>query len=210
MTVGQLFILSAPSGAGKSTLLQKVFREVSGIGFSVSHTTRLPRSGEVEGREYYFVSEERFRSMISGNAFLEYAEVHGNYYGTSREAVTSLLRKGEDVFLDIDVQGARILRERDDISEISIFLAPPSVEELEKRLRARGSDSDATIALRLANARTELQAVDEYDYLVVNENLDDAVRMLAGIVLAERARHRRMIDGGPAEVQCVNGEEQSR
>lgn len=194
-TTGQLYILSAPSGCGKTTILRQVMANISGLSFSVSHTTRSPRSGEKNGIDYHFVTEEEFRKMRDEGLFLEWAEVHGNYYGTSRPAVLEQLANGQDIVLDIDVQGAAIINEDKSIDGISIFVAPPTLAELEKRLRGRGTDSDETIALRLHNAAKEMEAVSGYKYLVINDRLEDAVLSMQSIIIAERSSSRRLPDG---------------
>ncbi len=169
--------------------------DLPGLAFSVSHTTRPRRSGEQNGHDYHFVSRgefEQIRDQKQGG-FLEWAEVHGNLYGTSRKAVENQMASGFDVILDIDVQGARQIKAITD--SVSIFIAPPSLEELEKRLRKRGTEKEETIALRLKNAQEELQAASDYDYYVVNDDLNLAVRVFSSIVIAERSRGRRSIDG---------------
>lgn len=194
---GSLFIVSAPSGTGKTTLLRRVMQQVGNLVFSISHTTRSPRRGEVDGRDYYFVDNDRFSAMIEDNAFLEWAKVHGNYYGTAISPLSSRLEQDNDVILDIDVQGAALVRAAGTFPAVSIFVAPPDLEELEKRLRGRGSDDEETIRRRLTNARQEMAQRHDYEYLIVNDHLDDAVSMLCGIIYAERARCRRGIDGSP-------------
>ena len=159
MSRGNLFVISAPSGAGKSTLLKRLLAEVPNLAFSVSHTTRAPRPGESNGREYHFVDRPTFARMRDDQAFLEWAEVHGNLYGTSRAAIEAQQAKGLDVFLDIDVQGARQLRDCGHPGAIFLFIAPPSWAELEKRLRGRGTDPEETVQLRLNNARREMAEV---------------------------------------------------
>lgn len=168
---------------------------LQGVVFSVSHTTRAPRRGEEDGREYYFVDRATFTAMIDEGQFLEYADVHGNLYGTSGLAVQQQLDQGFDVILDIDVQGAKIIRDAGEMDAVFIFLAPPDLKELERRLRGRGLDSEETIVKRLKNARTELRSAHDFEYLIVNEDLDDAVRMFESIILAERARSRRHFTG---------------
>lgn len=194
-TTGQLYILSAPSGCGKTTILREVMANINGLVFSVSHTTRAPRSGERNSVDYHFVTEEEFHRMRDDNLFLEWAEVHGNYYGTSRPAVLEQLANGQDVILDIDVQGAAIINEDKSLDGISIFVAPPSLAELERRLRGRETDSDETIALRLHNAAQEMEAVSRYKYLVINDRLQDAVLTMQSIIIAERSSSRRLPDG---------------
>lgn len=194
---GTLFIVSAPSGTGKTTLLRRVMEEVRQLVFSISHTTRLPRRGETDGRDYFFVDTDRFSRMIEDNAFLEWARVHDNYYGTAIAPLASRLDQNNDVILDIDVQGAALVRTAGTFPSVSIFVAPPDLDELENRLRGRGSDDEETISRRLANARLEMAQRHDYEYLIVNDRLDDAVSMLCGIIYAERARCRRGIDGTP-------------
>ncbi len=189
---GELFIVSAPSGAGKTTILKRVLAHLHGVTFSVSHTTRPPRPGEVDGRDYHFVSHDEFRELIEKGAFLEWAQVHSDLYGTSREEVERAIERGDDVILDIDVQGARSIRERYD-GGVFIFIVPPSMEELERRLKKRDTESEDTIRLRLENARRELEAVVEYDYIVINDDLDLAVEAVTSIFLAERSRKERVL-----------------
>lgn len=200
MTTGKLFILSAPSGAGKTTLLKRVMADLPGLAFSVSHTTRLPRAGEVDGIDYHFVSRSRFEAMRDQGVFLEWAEVHGNLYGTSRPAVLSQLATGLDVILDIDVQGAAIILNSAAIPAASLFISPPSLTELEQRLRGRETDSEETILLRLQNARKEIEAAADYEYLIVNDHLDQAIDTLRAIVIAERSRGHRLPTGQPIEI----------
>jgi guanylate kinase len=197
MTIGRLFVISAPSGAGKTTLLSRVMARIPGLVFSVSHTTRLPRPGECDGVDYHFVSHADFLAMIDQGNFLEHAEVHGNLYGTSRSAVQKQLEAGKDVVLDIDVQGAAILRGSGQLEAAYVFIAPPGMAELEKRLRGRGTESEERIRLRLKNARHELQAAGQYEYLVINEDIAEATELLAAIILAERARAHRLPSGKP-------------
>jgi guanylate kinase len=193
---GNLIIISAPSGTGKSTLLQKVMPRLQGLTFSVSHTTRAPRQGEEDGREYHFVSREAFLGLREQGGFLEWAEVHGNFYGTSREEVAAQVAQGLDVFLDIDIQGARQVRKAA-ADAISIFISPPSWQEQERRLMGRGTDSADTIRLRLANAKAEMAEAGFYDFVVVNDDLETAARLLEAFVLAMRAKTRRHLSGEP-------------
>ena len=195
---GLLLVVSAPSGCGKTTIVKRVMDTLPGLVFSVSHTTRSPRPGEVDGVHYHFVDGQTF-SAIRGrqpSGFLEWAEVHGNMYGTSVDSVVAKQQAGHDVLLDIDVQGAAQVRQR--TNPVTIFIAPPSLAELERRLRGRGTESDATVAVRLHNARKEMACVAAYDYLVINDRLDEAVESLRSIIIAERCRHRRAPDGQPA------------
>jgi len=194
-TRGKIFILSAPSGTGKTTILRKVMENIKGLMFSISHTTRQPRKGETNGVEYHFVDRHEFSAMRDKNDFLEFAEVHGNFYGTSRSAVSEQVEDGVDVILDIDVQGARLIRNGMELDCVYIFLAPPDIQELEKRLRGRGLDSDETVKTRLANALGEMKAMDEYDYLIVNDEIEIAVKMFESVILAERAKSGRGFNG---------------
>ena len=197
MTIGRLFVISAPSGAGKTTLLSRVMARIPRLVFSVSHTTRAPRPGEEEGVDYHFVSKDEFLAMIAAGRFLEHAEVHGNLYGTSESDIRQQLEEGFDVILDIDVQGARILRRTGQMAAAYVFIAPPGMDELERRLRGRGTESEERIRLRLQNARQELQAAREYEYLIINEDLAAAADLLASIILAERAKGHRLPSGKP-------------
>ncbi len=200
MNQGKIFILSAPSGTGKTTLLKKVMAEVEGVAFSVSHTTRPPRHGEQNGVDYHFVDHTDFLTMRDTGQFLESAKVHGNLYGTSRKMVLEQTNAGLDVILDIDVQGAAIVRDASMLEATYIFLAPPSLPILEQRLRGRAQDDEKTILTRLANARKEMEAADSYEYLIINDQLDEAAGMLAAVILAERARGHRLVSGKPAHI----------
>ncbi len=200
-TTGQLFILSAPSGAGKTTILKKVMQKIVKLEFSVSHTTREPRKGEKNGVDYHFVPVEEFKGMSDEGLFLEWAEVHGNYYGTSRLAVLEQLKKGIDIILDIDVQGAAIIAEDPSLDSVSIFVAPPSLAELERRLRGRGTDSEETIRIRLGNAGKEMAAAEKYDYLVINDELDEAAETLRAVLIAERSRSHRLPTGEAIDLE---------
>jgi guanylate kinase len=197
MTTGKLFVISAPSGTGKTTLLRRVMAHLPGLSFSVSHTTRPPRPGEKNGIDYHYVSKAEFLAMIDQGLFLEHAEVHANLYGTSWAAIDQQCQAGLDVILDIDVQGASILRRSRQLAAAYIFISPPSIAELEKRLRGRGTESEEMLAIRLANARIEMQAVKEYEYLVINDQLEETVDLLSSIIVAERARAHRFPSGQP-------------
>lgn len=196
MSQGQLFILSGPSGSGKSTLMTQVLQRLPNLAFSVSHTTRPARPGEQDGVHYHFIDKAAFLALRDQrpSGFLEWAEVHGNFYGTSVAEVESKLQQGMDILLDIDVQGARQVRQqRSDV--VSIFLCPPSLEILAERLQRRATEADATFALRLENARKELACAPEYSYLLVNDQLETAVSGFCSIIIAERLHHRRSPDG---------------
>lgn len=188
---GIVFVLSAPSGAGKRTVLKQVFDSDAALGYSISATTRPRREGEIDGTDYYFLDRETFERKIAEGDFVEWAEVHGNLYGTLQNELERLTGAGKDTVLELDVQGMRNLKSRgQDI--VSIFVMAPSFDELERRLRARATDHPEVIALRLRNARDEIEARHEYDYVIVNAQLDNAVDDLKAIIRAERCRaHRR-------------------
>ncbi len=190
---GSIIVISAPSGAGKTTLVKSLLSQLPGITFSVSHTTRLPRSKEESGRDYYFVSEEEFRRMIAAREFAEWAHVHGCLYGTSWQELERGRQAGFDVLLDLDVQGHSQIKAR--LPEaVSIFVLPPSFEELEERLRRRHSEAPEMIAKRLAVARREMERWVEYDFLVVNDSLEEATRALQAIVGAMRFRRQNQAE----------------
>jgi guanylate kinase len=185
---GAILVLSGPSGAGKSSLISKIIDDIGSTYFSISTTTRAMREGEVNGVHYHFVSVEEFKKEIEDEMFLEYAIVHGNYYGTSLGPVKKALREGRLVIFDIDVQGHDAVMHR--ISDIttSVFVTTPSLEELKRRLYARSTDSDEVINKRLEMAVREVQRISEYDYLVVNDNLDEAAQILVSIAKAARMK----------------------
>ncbi len=184
---GILLVISAPSGTGKSTLINRLRAEFPRLAFSVSYTTRAPRPGEQNGREYHFVDMKTFTRLRETRELAEWAEVHGNFYGTSRPAVQAMLDQGRDVLFDIDVQGARQLRQAFDQGAF-IFLFPPSMRVLEQRLRGRGTETEESLAKRLANARKELEQAEFFDYWIVNDDLDLAYRNLHGVYHAEGLR----------------------
>lgn len=186
MRKGLLFVVSGPSGAGKGTICKKLL-EKTGTDVSVSMTTRNPRPGEVEGENYFFVTQERFEEMLGEGGFLEYAKVYGNYYGTPKDQVLEKLAAGKDVILEIDIQGAMKIRESYPAG-IFIFVLPPSMIELRKRITGRGAESEDDINLRLGEALKEVSYIDKYDYCVVNGELDEAVSRVAAIVKAEHSR----------------------
>ena len=181
-----LIVIAAPSGGGKSTVLARVFAEVQGLLFSVSHTTRPPRKGEEDGREYFFVNPERFRSLVAQHAFLEWAEVHGNLYGTTRGELDRARALSRDLVLDIDVQGAEQVVKTHP-GALTIFIRPPSLEVLKKRLKGRGTDSAESLAVRIRNAEIELARAGEFQHVVVNDDLDTAVNEVKSIIAAQRA-----------------------
>ncbi len=182
-----VFIISAPSGSGKSTIVEILRKLVEGLDFSVSYTTRPPRGSEQNRREYFFVPRPEFEAMVARGEFLEHADVFGNYYGTARRVLNEAQRKGNDLLLDIDVQGAaQIQKSMPDA--VSVFVLPPNHQKLEWRLRNRGTDSDQVIRRRLATARREIENYKKYDYILVNDDLEKAVDEMKAIVLSERAR----------------------
>lgn len=187
---GSLFIVAAPSGSGKSTLVNALLAKEPGISLSISYTSRGPRPGEEDGRHYHFVSREKFEEMAGEGEFFEYAIVHGDLKGTARQSVEPLLASGQDVLLEIDYQGAQRVRAQVPAA-VSIFILPPSRPELERRLRTRAMDSEATILRRLADSRKEIAHAWEFDYIVVNEVFDTALAQLSTIVRATRL-HRRV------------------
>lgn len=187
---GLLIVVSSPSGGGKGTLIRRVLQTVPGLGYSVSFTTRQPRAGEVNGVHYHFVTPEVFAEMLAQGDFLETANVHGNLYGTAYSEIERELARGRDIILEIDVQGAESVRR--EVSEVvTIFILPPSFEVLAERLAARGSERPPDLELRLRNSRSEVERYREFDYMVLNDEVDDASQRLAAIVLAERARSDR-------------------
>lgn len=188
--LGTLYIISAPSGAGKTSLVRELLASESGLRLSVSHTTRPMRPGEEQGVHYHFVDGEQFQAMIARGAFLEYARVFDNFYGTSKDAVIEQLQAGQDVILEIDWQGARQLHQL--FPEAArIFILPPSREVLEQRLRARGQDGETIIARRMQEARTEISHYTEYDFLLVNDDFRQAVADLQAIIRARGLRRQR-------------------
>jgi guanylate kinase len=188
---GALIVVSAPSGAGKTTLCREVRLRVSDLAYSISYTTRPPRPGEVDGTDFHFVGEERFRAMRDRSEFAEWARVHGNFYATSAAFIETALAAGRDVLLDIDTQGAAQLRARYP-EAVLVFIVAPSMAELEQRLRERGSDPAGEIERRLARGREEIALWRQYDYLIVNRDVKDAVEQLTAIVTAERCRTARL------------------
>jgi guanylate kinase len=203
------FIISAPSGSGKSTLVNEVRQIVPGLDFSISYTTREPRGSEQNGREYFFVSRAEFEIMIQQDEFLEHAEVYGNnYYGTARRFLSEAEQKGSDLLLDIDVQGAEQIK-RKLPQAVSIFILPPNRSELEKRLRNRSLDSEEVIQRRLVTASREIENYDKYDYILVNDRLEDSVMALRAILFAERVQ-RSGVQPSAAETDTICLADRSR
>ncbi|MBE6908343.1 MAG: guanylate kinase [Ruminococcaceae bacterium] len=187
MQKGKTFIVSGPSGVGKSTVLKSLFEGRDDLYFSISATTREPREGEQDGVHYHFIDVPHFQALIEADAFLEYAEYVGNFYGTPKKYVDRAMEEGKDVILDIEVQGAiQVCNKRPET--VRIFIAPPSWEELERRLKSRGTDSDEKIQKRLLRAKAELQTADVYDYFVINDSVERAVREVNAIMIAEHCK----------------------
>ncbi len=190
MIAGTLFIVAAPSGAGKTTLVTRLMAEDPQVKHSISFTTRPPRPGELDGREYHFIDVQRFLAMRGRGEFAEWAEVHGNFYGTSRLWLEQRMQEGCDMLLEIDWQGAQQMR-RQFPEAVSVFILPPSIAELEQRLRVRGADSEDVIARRVAGALGEMRHVDEFDFVIINNDLDVALGELKAAVRASRLRFSR-------------------
>jgi guanylate kinase len=187
---GILIVVSSPSGGGKGTLIKQVLQSVEGVGYSVSFTTRAPRAGEVEGRDYHFVTTERFEEMSRTGELLEWAMVHGNLYGTAYSEIERELVQGHDVIVEVDVQGASNVRSK--IPEaVAVFILPPSYEVLCERLKGRGSETSRDLDVRLRNAKREVELYKEFDYIILNDDARVASDQLAAIILAERARRER-------------------
>ena len=189
---GLVIVVSAPSGAGKTTLCGALLRIFPGMHFSVSHTTRPPRAGEMDGRDYYFIDPEHFQRMVQKGEFAEWAEIYGYRYGTSMGHLQKVLAEGRDVLLDIDTQGARQLREKS-LSGIFIFILPPSLRELERRLSSRKTEEPRAREGRLSKAKVEIAEARWYDYLIVNDELEKAQEKVKAIILAEKCRRERMM-----------------
>lgn len=188
---GNIFIVSAPSGAGKTTLCRRLVETTPNIVHSISYTTRKPRPGEIDGRDYFFVDEKRFMEMVRDGEFIEWAEVHGNLYGTSRARILEKIHNNIDIILDIDVQGAAQIRQKN-IDATFIFILPPSLNVLKERLKNRKTDTEEVIQKRLKNALDEIRAYKEYDYVIVNDKLDDALMYLRSIVLSNRVKKEKI------------------
>jgi len=188
---GTLFIVSAPSGAGKTTLCKQLVKTVPNLGFSVSFTTRRPRTGEENNRDYTFISREEFRAKADHGEFLEWAEVHGEFYGTAKTRVEELLNEGNDVMLDIDTQGAMQIKQKFQ-DGVYIFVLPPSLRILRERLEARMTDPEQEIGRRVKRATDEIRTYRAYDYVIMNDTLDDAVREFEAIIISQRSSIKRI------------------
>jgi len=189
---GLMLVLSSPSGAGKTTIARRLLDEDGGISMSISHTTREKRKGEVDGKDYHFVDKETFAQMRDQGAFLEWAVVFDNYYGTTRDPVEQALREGRDVLFDVDWQGADALRDSAADDVVSVFILPPSAGALEERLKTRAEDSDEVVSRRMRGASNEIQHWDAYDYVVVNFDVEQSVAAVHAILAAERLRRERL------------------
>ncbi|PMP70238.1 MAG: guanylate kinase [Thermodesulfovibrio aggregans] len=187
---GNIFVISAPSGTGKTTLCERLLKALPDLKMSISHTTRKPRPGETNGVDYFFVDKKTFEEMISKEEFIEWAEVYGNFYGTSKNVISQLMKQGYDILLDIDTQGAKNIKKLYPES-ILIFILPPSMKELERRLLQRNEDKD-TIKKRVSKAGEEISQYKLYDYIVINDNLEKALNELLCIVCAERLKTKRI------------------
>lgn len=189
---GMMIVLSGPSGAGKGTLKNEYMKRHNNAVFSVSMTTRPPRPGEIEGTDYYFTNQAAFQSILANDGFLEWAQVHGEYYGTPKQFALNTLAENKDIVLDIDVQGALQVK-KSYPQALMIFIIPPSVEILEQRLRRRGTETEEKIQRRLSNAKKELSLMNQYDYVVINTTIEEAYQRLNAIITAEKCRYSRLI-----------------
>ncbi|MBF0249134.1 MAG: guanylate kinase [Alphaproteobacteria bacterium] len=202
-----MLVMSSPSGAGKTTITRALLETDPDLSMSVSATTRPPRPGEVDGKDYYFIDKAKFEAMVEKGEFLEHAKVFDNYYGTPKAPVYDALAAGKDVLFDVDWQGARDLRHAARDDQMSIFILPPSHDELERRLYARAQDSDEVVKKRMAKAASEMSHWGEYDYIVVNENINESVAQVKAILTAERLKRNRQT-GLPEFVQSMCGDEE--
>jgi len=189
MQRGILFVLSGPSGVGKGTVLDHLMEDYKDINYSVSATTREPREGEVDGLDYFFIGKEKFNQMKKEDKFLETAQVHGNYYGTPKGYVEDCLKRGDDIILEIDIQGAKQIKEKFK-DAVYIFLLPPNYEELKNRLEKRDSESEASLKTRLKNASEEISEMENYDYRIVNDKIQDTVKEVKKVIKKERAKKK--------------------
>ncbi len=189
----QLYVISGPSGVGKSTLIQRVRESIQGLGYTISHTSRKPRSNEQNGKAYHFVDRDTFQKMINEKAFVEWAVVYDDFYGTSYSELNKQLNQGLDIILDIDIQGAKNIK-KEFKNAVLIFIFPPSLDVLENRLRTRATDDQTVIKKRLEKSIKELKNGERYDYIIINNALDETVKKLESIILSERSRTSHMIE----------------
>ncbi|KAF2955782.1 guanylate kinase [Marinitoga sp. 38H-ov] len=194
MTKGILYVVSGPSGVGKSSIIKNAMSKLNGFIFSVSYTTRPPRPGEINGKDYFFVDENTFNKMVENNEFLEYANVHGYKYGTSKKYIKEKINEGLNIVLDIDVQGALNIIKVMPEDTVLIFVAPPSYSELKKRLMNRGTEKENDLKVRLEDAKWELSKINDFDYLIVNEDLNEAINQLISIFIAEQIKTKRVTE----------------
>ena len=190
---GLLFVLSSPSGAGKTSISKELLNRDSNLSLSVSVTSRAPRDGEIDGVDYIFVTEDKFMTMVEQECFIEYAKVFGNYYGTLKSSVEMAISEGQDVLFDIDWQGTQQLREHTNIDVASVFIMPPNIPELEKRLKGRAQDNDNIIFERMSQSVNEISHWPEYDYVIVNDTFEESVIKIQSILTAERLKRRRQM-----------------
>jgi guanylate kinase len=187
---GQIFVITAPSGTGKTTIIRAIRESGIGVGYCVSHTTREPRHGEIPGKHYHFITRRDFESMVDAGQFIEWAHLYGHLYGTSYSSMESQLSSGKDILLDLDIQGSEAIKRRFPES-LSIFILPPSIEALKERLEKRGANDTKDVDLRMKKAAEEIMGFGEYDFIVVNDDLEQAVHEIEAIILSERARTKR-------------------
>jgi len=190
--MGNIFIITAPSGSGKTTIIHRVKKDISTIGYCISHTTRKPRKGEVHGIHYYFIDKDGFQKMIENREFLEWALVYGKYYGTSFVSMEKALSSGEDLLMDLDIRGARAVKTRYPDSSL-IFILPPSIQALEERLKKREKGDEKNIELRITKAMEEIQQCIDYDYIIINDNLDKAVEEVKAVIVSSRAYKKKRL-----------------
>lgn len=191
---GQIFVITAPSGTGKTTIIDSIRKSMRGVGYSISHTTRMPREGEVNGYHYYFVDRAGFQEMIEAHEFIEWAVVYDQLYGTSISSINRELSSGKDVLMDLDIQGAEAIKRRFPES-LSTFILPPSMEILKERLKGRSADEKIDIDLRMRKAVEEIQRCRDYDFIVINDDLNQAAREIEAIITAQRAHRKRRFPG---------------
>jgi len=203
---GLMLVMSSPSGAGKTTITRALLKKDDNLSMSISATTRAPRPGEVDGEDYFFIEKTKFEDMVEKDEFLEHAKVFDNYYGTPKGPVDDALGAGKDVLFDVDWQGARDLRHAARDDQVSIFILPPSHDELERRLYTRAQDSEEVVQKRMSKAASEMSHWGEYDYIVINVDIEDSVAQVEAIMTAERLKRNRQT-GLPAFVESMSGEE---